>query len=83
MLRRADSQVAAIKHRTATPASSSTASLLMVAFFSIEFDLKMIHMEEKADVYRLRSDLYTHKKKITTVLPVLLHSEWLLPDYLP
>ena len=61
MLRAADSQVTAIKPRAAILASSSTASLLVVAFFSIEFDLKMTHMKEKADLYRLREVIFTQK----------------------
>lgn len=59
----------------------------MVAFFSIEFDLKMIHMKEKADLYRLREVIFKRekkkKKKIVHELPVLLHSKWLLLYYLP
>lgn len=66
MLRRADSQVTTTKRRVATLTSSSRDSLLMVAFFSIEFDLKSIPMKEKADLYRLREVIFTHthiKKK--------------------
>lgn len=63
MLSAVDSQVTSINCGAATLASSSTAALLVVALFSIEFGLKMIHLKEKADVCAWREVTFTHTRK--------------------
>lgn len=67
MLRAVDSQGTSINCRAATLESSSTASLLVLALFSIEFGLKMIHLKEKADLCIWREVTFTHKKEMNTV----------------
>lgn len=58
-----DSQGTSMNCGAQTLASSSTALLLVVALFSIEFDLKMIHLKEKADLCTWREVTFTHTKK--------------------